>query len=108
MDELDKQSAAAMWAEYIAVHQEHADEEEPPLERFGDSAEMADELLELVLHGTKRATAAAVIEFRADQEPLPRIGGHWIVADVRGKARAIVRSRELRVGPLGSVDDAFA
>ncbi|MPZ62339.1 MAG: ASCH domain-containing protein [Propionibacteriales bacterium] len=97
-----------MWAEYIAQHPEHAEEAEPPLERFGDSAEMADELLELLLHGPKRATAAAVFEFRAEQEPLPRIGSHWIVADARGKARAILRSRELRIGPLRSVDDAFA
>ncbi len=108
MDPLDMQSAAAMWAEYVAEHPEHAEEDDPPLERFGDSAEMADELLELVLHGPKRATAGAVVEFRAEQEPLPRIGSHWIAADARGQARAVVRSRELRIGPLGSVDEAFA
>ena len=97
-----------MWAEFIAQNPDYADEEEPPLERFGDSADMADELLALVLRGPKRATAGAVEEFRADNQPLPRIGSHWIVADGQGQPRAIMRSKELRIGPLGSVDDAFA
>lgn len=108
MEAVDEQTSAAMWAAYLLEHPEHAGEEAPPVERFGDSAEMADELLNLVLHGPKRATAAAVVEFRAEQQPLPRIGDHWIVADSGGQARAIVRSRELRIGPLSSVDDAFA
>ena len=108
MNDLDHQSAVAMWSEFIARFPEHATEGQPPLERFGDSAEMAEELLDLVLHGPKRATAAAVVEFRAEKEPLPRIGSHWIAADVDGQARAIIRTRELRIGPLGSVDEAFA
>jgi uncharacterized protein YhfF len=49
-----------------------------------------------------------VAEFEHDGQPLPRIGGHWIVADGSGVARAILRSTELRIGPLDSVDDAFA
>jgi len=108
VDEPDRQSAAAMWAEYVAEHPEYADDTPPPLERFGDSAQMADELLDTVLHGPKRATAGAVAEFRADEEPLPRIGGHWIVADAAGQACAVIRSLELRIGPLDSVDEAFA
>ena len=36
-----------------------------PVERFGDSAELADELLDLVLHGPKRATAGSVAAFGA-------------------------------------------
>jgi uncharacterized protein YhfF len=51
--------------------------------------------------------AAAVVEYRAEQQPLPRIGSYGIAADARGQAQAIMRSRELRIGPLSSVDDAF-
>jgi len=104
---LDDQSAAAMWAAFVGAHPEHAGEN-PAFERFGDSAEMADELLALVLDGTKRATAGAVVEFRAEDEPLPRIGGLWIVADAQGTARCVLRSTQLRIGPLDSVDEAFA
>lgn len=107
MHPIDKQSADALWSSYVAAHPEHVDET-PPVERFGDSAELADELLHLVLHGPKRATAGAVAEFRHEQEPLPRIGGHWIVVDGGGLARVVLRSVELRLGPLSSVDAQFA
>ena len=53
---------------------------------FGDSVELADELLDLVLHGPKRATAGLVADFTAEEEPLPRIGGHWVVCDGTGRA----------------------
>jgi hypothetical protein len=33
MDELDRDSAAALWGQYVAEHPEHADDT-PPLERF--------------------------------------------------------------------------
>ena len=96
-----------MWGEYVAAHPEHSDDD-PPSECFGDSARLADELLELVMHGPKRATAGAVADYRHEGQPLPRIGGHWIVHDGSGVPRVILRSTELRLGPLDSVDDAFA
>jgi len=36
------------------------------------------------------------------------IGGHWIVCDGAGVPRCVLRSVDLRLGPLDSVDDAFA
>ena len=69
---------------------------------------MADGLLELVLEGRKRATAEVVNEFVPPGTPLPRVGGHWIVLDGRGTPRCVLRTVELRVGLLTSVDDAFA
>jgi uncharacterized protein YhfF len=103
----DQHAAARMWAEYVAAYPEHLDDR-PPSERFGDSAALADELLDLVLHGPKRATAAAVAEFIHEGEPLPRIGAHWIAHDGAGVPRAVLRSVELRLGPLDSVDASFA
>ncbi len=107
MQPIDQASADRLWDAYVAEHAEYG-EERPPAERFGDSAELADELLGLVLHGPKRATAGSVAEFRHEGQPLPRIGGHWVVADGGGTARAVLRSTELRIGRLDSVDDAFA
>ena len=107
LPDLDRDAAARMWAEYVAAHPEHR-AESPTSERFGDSAELADELLGLVMHGPKRATAGAVADFQHAGEDLPRIGGHWIVHDVAGAPRVVLRSVELRLGPLDSVDEAFA
>ena len=98
-----------MWRDYVAAHPASASvDDEHPAERFGDSAELADELIDLVLHGPKRATAALVADFLAEGRPLPRIGGHWIACDGSRAPRAVLRTTELRLGPIDSVDDAFA
>jgi uncharacterized protein YhfF len=78
------------------------------VERFGDSAELSDDLLRLVAEGRKRATSSMVGEFLAEGEPLPRIGAHWIVCDGAGVPRMVLRTTELRIGSFGSVDEAFA
>ncbi len=102
----DRVAAARMWA--ACRRGLSLAPEDPPAECFGDSPELADELLGLVLDGRKRATAGLVAQFVADGEPLPRVGGHWVACDGRGAPRAVLRSTELRVGTLGSVDAAFA
>ncbi|MEU8243525.1 ASCH domain-containing protein [Actinoplanes missouriensis] len=76
------------------------------VERFGDSATLADALLALVNDGRKRATASLVRQFA--EEPLPRIGIHWIVCDGAGQPRVILRTVELRLGPFTSVTEDFA
>jgi uncharacterized protein YhfF len=98
-----------MWQEYaaarpaaVAVCPEHT------VERFGDSAELADELLGLVLDGRKRATAELVGEFRARGDDLPRVGSHWVVCDGTGAPRLVLRSTELRIGTFDQVDAEFA
>lgn len=103
----DDDAAAAMWAAYRAANPELPDED-VVVDHFGDSADLADELLGLVLHGPKRATAALVAEFVAAGDPLPRVGSHWVACDGAGRPRAVLRSVELRVGPVHSVDAAFA
>ncbi|SNS61851.1 Uncharacterized protein YhfF [Geodermatophilus saharensis] len=106
---LRREEAAAMWRDYAATRPAGGPpEDEPPVERFGDGRALADELIALVLAGTKRATAGLVDDFAREGEPLPRIGGHWIACDGEGRPRAVLRSTELRVGRLDSVDDAFA
>jgi uncharacterized protein YhfF len=106
---LRRDEAAAMWQAYAATRPSGGPpEDEPPVERFGDSRSLADALLALVLAGTKRATAGLVADFAHDGEPLPRVGGHWIAGDGDGRPRAVLRSTELRLGRLDSVDDAFA
>ncbi|RBY89030.1 ASCH domain-containing protein [Blastococcus sp. TBT05-19] len=105
--ELDRDAASALWRDYVASLPSPP-LDEPAVERFGDSAALADELIGLVLAGTKRATAGLVADFAANGEPLPRIGGHWVACDGAGVPRCVLRSTELRLGPLDSVDVAFA
>ena len=61
---IDRAAVPAFWARGQAAGAIPSDREaEVPVERFGDSAELADELLDLVLHGPKRATAGSVAAF---------------------------------------------
>ena len=103
----DTAAGLRMWADYRAAHPELAPET-PVVEAFGDSPALADELIELVVSGPKRATAGLVPAYAHDGEPLPRVGSHWVACDGSGTPRAVLRTTELRVGPLSSVDEQFA
>lgn len=94
----------AMWAAYRAARP--TEETDYDVVAFGDSPEMADELADLVLHGPKRATAGLLRDF--DHEPMPVLGGHVVFVGGDGTPRGIWRTTEVRIGPLDSVDDAFA
>lgn len=101
----DGAAVAAFWAGFCAasgVRGEPAD-----VFSFGDSAVMADELADLVLAGTKRATAGALVDY-AEQGFVPAVGDHAVVVRGDGSPAAVTRTTEVRTGPLTSVDDAFA
>ncbi|OJF11991.1 ASCH domain-containing protein [Couchioplanes caeruleus] len=106
---LDASAAAEFWGRYAAARPGAAQASpDYTVERFGDSAELADELLRLVADGQKRATSSWVGEYLAEGESLPRIGAHWIVCDGAGAPRMVLRTTELRIGSFLSVDEAFA
>jgi uncharacterized protein YhfF len=78
------------------------------IEPFGDSVELADELIGLVVEGRKRATAGALVDHELEGTPPPEPDTITIATDGAGRARAVLRLTEVRVGPLSSVDDSFA
>jgi uncharacterized protein YhfF len=102
----DQAAVDAMWSAYVAAS--GCAGALVTAFAFGDSAEMADELGLLVLHGPKRATACLVAELAAADEPLPRVGDRCVVLGGDGQPLAVVRTTDVRVGPLRSVDDSFA
>jgi uncharacterized protein YhfF len=75
---------------------------------FGDSPELAGQLLELVLTGPKRATAGLVVEYEHAGDPLPVVGTLSVVLDGSGAPRCVLRTTDVRVAPLNTVDAAFA
>ena len=74
----------------------------------GDGPALKTELAELIVKGTKRATAGLARQFGPGGEPPPVVGGHVVVVDGEGRPRAIWRTTEIRTGPLDSVDARFA
>jgi uncharacterized protein YhfF len=106
---LDIDAAARMWAEYLAAFPNDAQADpQYTVERFGDSARLADELLFEVTHGVKRATAELVAGYEAVGDPIPHAGSHWIACDGGGQPRVVIRTTEVRIAPFTDVDEAFA
>ena len=70
---------------------------------FGGTAAQADELLALVLAGTKTATASALWDYEAGAEPLPEVGRFDIVLDGSGRPRALLRTTDVAVSPFDEV-----
>ncbi|MEM7322933.1 MAG: ASCH domain-containing protein [Actinomycetota bacterium] len=104
----DPSSVGRFWQRFIAATGRNPDLSQPDAWAFGDSVELADELIALVLDGTKRATAGSVAEYEHAGEPLPEVGDLEIVTDGALRPRAVLQLTDVLVGPLSSVDERFA
>jgi len=71
---------------------------------FGDSPEIADALLSLILDGRKTATCWSAAEGVKDTKD----GGRWIVEDGDGRPRALLETTALYQRRFDLVDKAFA
>ena len=76
--------------------------------QFGDSLELANELADLVVNGPKRATCGTMAAIETSDEEVPVVGDYWVACDGAGNPAAVIRTTDVRVGPLSSVDDQFA
>ncbi|KNY11215.1 MAG: ASCH domain-containing protein [Achromobacter sp.] len=75
--------------------------------QFGDSPELADALLALVLAGTKTATCGALHHFN-DDEPVPQAGRRDVVLDGRGRPACVIETTSILIQRFDQVDEAFA
>ena len=74
---------------------------------FGDSPELKDELLALVLAGRKTATCGALRDF-GDHEPVPEVGRRDVVLDGQGRRAAVIETVSVEFRRFDEVDAAFA
>jgi len=75
---------------------------------FGDSHQLAHELIELVLRGPKRATAGlgSVADALPQAAAVP--DGYSVVTEIDGSPRAVIRTTGLERRKFSDVDAAFA
>ena len=106
MDKPKSPEVEAFWQEFRRAKGVPAEDYDAC--RFGDNAELGEELLQLVLKGPKRATACLLRDIEVGGEVMARVGGHVVVLDGRDRPRAVWRTRTVDVKPLEEVDDAFA
>ncbi|MDR3240841.1 MAG: GNAT family N-acetyltransferase [Lactobacillaceae bacterium] len=76
---------------------------------FGDFAEMATELAQLVLDGTKTATASAYVEYQLEDEALPEaFKGYDILLNGNDEPVAILQTTQVKTVPFNKVDAEHA
>lgn len=78
----------------------------PPAWAFGATKREADELLALVLSGTKTATSSALQDYV--DESLPQAGDLSILLDGNAIPRAVIETTEVAVLPYLEVNDEHA
>jgi uncharacterized protein YhfF len=106
--EIDRAAVAKYWEGAIMTLGLEAGSLPDDTFQFGDSAEMADRLLALVVGGPKRATASCRLDDAEDGSNLPAVGDLAVVCTGSGLPAAVIRTTDVRVGPLASVDERFA
>lgn len=80
----------------------------PPAWSFGAGPDDADELLSLVLEGTKSATSSAQRDYAEGEDRTPEEGDLSIITDGEGRPRALIQTTSVRTVPFGEVDAAHA
>ncbi|MFU2206956.1 ASCH domain-containing protein [Streptococcus pluranimalium] len=87
-----------MWQEYQQINPNIGDE----MDAWGFGAK-PDLLAQLVLDGTKTATASAFDLYEVGDEPLPKVGSYDIVLDSQDDAVCIIEITKVSVLPFKDV-----
>jgi uncharacterized protein YhfF len=105
----NSESVTAMWSALADARPDLVDEGTTyEAWHFCDNESDANELADLVLVGTKRATTALLWSYEAENEPLPQAGDLNIVTDWEGQARCVIRTTSVEVLPFEAVTPEFA
>lgn len=78
------------------------------VDNFGDSPEMADELLKPVLSGLKTATCSALWEWEHEGGEIPKLGLLSVIVDGKDVPRCIIETAEVTIKKYNEVDTDFA
>ncbi len=100
-------SISDFWQQARLVHPEFS-EELPDAWSFGATPKMADELLDLVLAGTKTGTASSLWDFEHSGKPIPWAGEISVLLDGAGNPRAVIETTSIRIVPFSEVDAEHA
>jgi len=101
-------SIQAFWSEYASTRDRDPTDRFYEAFHFDDNAPSADELAALVLAGQKRATAALVWAYEAEDKPIPKPGDLSVVTLFSGEPVCIIETQSVQIMPFSQVDADFA
>lgn len=96
-------NAQELWDKYKKINPSIGDE----IDAWQFGAE-ADLLAQLVLEGTKTATASAYDLYAVDNDPLPDVGSYDVVLDSKDQAVCIIQIKKVSVVPFKEVSAEHA
>jgi uncharacterized protein YhfF len=96
-------NAQELWDKYKKINPSIGDE----IDAWQFGAE-ADLLAQLVLEGTKTATASAYDLYAVDDDPLPEVGSYDVVLDSKDQAVCIIQIKKVSVVPFKEVSAEHA
>jgi len=74
---------------------------------FGDTPELADTLLALVLAGKKTATCGALRDYGPGKEPLPQVGRRDVVLNGAGAPACVIETLSVEIGRFDAIQPGF-
>ena len=103
-------SVMQIWRSYLQTLDETPEDTQKTFTswHFCDNEADANECLDLVLRGVKRATAPALAWLRDEGIPVPRPGDLSVVTDGDGVAHCIIRTTRVDIVPLAEVRASHA
>lgn len=99
---------APFWSEFVSSVGGVDDARFHEVFFFGDNEELANELVELVLRRTKRATTSSLWSYEQEGRRLPAPGDLSIVTDWSHRPLCIIETRDVDVMPFEQVTADFA
>jgi uncharacterized protein YhfF len=110
MEKTNRPSATDFWNEFLTstTGKLITCKTLPEAWAFGDNAELADELGELVVAGIKTATASLPWEYEAEGSQIPKPSDLSIILDGNGTPICLIETVEVEVRPFNKVSEQFA
>lgn len=107
---MNKSEIEQYWQLYIKTLPDDAEADATYfVEQFGDTAELANDLGQLVLDGVKVATCSSLWEWEAEQaDPHEAMGTKTIILNSEGTPLCIIETTEIKIRPFNAVDAQFA
>lgn len=96
------------WTRFCASGPEDPSDSFYEVFHFADTEPVADELADLVLAGTKRATASLLWMYEHEKQPLPTVGGLSVVTSWSGEPACVIETRSVEIVPFEEVTPEFA
>lgn len=107
---MEHKSVIEMWERYRALAKETSCNISNTYTTwyFDNNEKDANELAELVLKGTKKATASLYKLYEIENEELPKVGDLSIITNWDGIAQCIIQTTNIEIVPYKDVTEEFA